>query len=73
MRTTPTLVAASGSLYYALFRNGAPDYFDSLTIGETSTNTTTLSNSTEISGTAGQAGMMITQNASASILFSAEL
>jgi hypothetical protein len=73
MRTTPTLVAASGSLYYALFRNGSPDYFDSLTIGETSTNTTTLSNSTEISGTAGQAGMMITQNAAASILFSAEL
>jgi hypothetical protein len=73
MRTTPTAVIASGSLYYGFFRNSAPDYFDSLTLTDASPQTAQLGNTTNISGTAGDAGVILTQNAAASILFSAEL
>ena len=73
MRTTPTGVIASGSLYYGFFRNGAPDYFNSFTLTDATPQTAQLANTTEISGTAGDAGVILTQNAAASILFSAEL
>ena len=73
MRTTPTLVATSGTGYYAFIRNGGSDAFNSLTLYAASLNGTQIYNSTEISGTAGHAGTFRTQNASASIAVSAEL
>jgi len=75
MRTTPTLTVATGTDYYGFKRNGADDNFNSLT-GTASFASVTgqmLYNSTEISGTAGQAGTVRTNNASAKIEFSAEL
>ena len=73
MRTTPTLVATTGTNYYIFERNGGTDLFNSLTIYQAQPNTTQLYNNTEASGTAGQAGALNTNNALASISFSAEL
>ena len=73
MRTTPTLDAASGSSYY-LFIKGTNDAFNSLTIAsDTSTSTGSVFNNSEASGTAGYAGYLYTNNASAYVAFSAEL
>jgi hypothetical protein len=75
MRTTPTLTVATGTDYYGFKRNGADDNFNSLssTASFASVTGQMLFNSTEISGTAGQAGTVRTNNASAKIEFSAEL
>jgi hypothetical protein len=73
MRTTPTLVASSGTNYYNLSRNGSDDYFNSLTLVQAATTGAGFNNTTEASGTAGQAGGLRTNSASASISFSSEL
>jgi hypothetical protein len=73
MRTTPTLVASSGTNYYNLSRNGGDDAFNSLTIVQAATTGAGFNNTTEASGTAGQAGGLRTNNASTSISFSSEL
>jgi hypothetical protein len=75
MRTNPTLTVATGTNYYGFKRNGADDNFNSLssTASFASVTGQMLFNSTEISGTAGQAGTVRTNNASAKIEFSAEL
>lgn len=73
MRTAPNLVASSGTDYYSFARNGGTDTFNSFTINYASTNSTDLYNASEISSTAGHAGVGQTSNALASIAFSAEL
>ena len=75
MRTNPTLTVATGTNYYGIKRNGADDNFNSLSSSASFASVTgqMLFNSTEISGTAGQAGTVRTNNASAKIEFSAEL
>jgi hypothetical protein len=73
MRTIPTLNATSGTDYYAFARNGASDTFNSFTIFAANTNAAGIYNTTEISGTAGQAGWILTNNASSSLAFQAEL
>jgi hypothetical protein len=72
MRTAPSLVATSGTNYYNFQSNG-DDNFNSLTIGAASPQSAYLFNNTENSGTAGVAGMVLTNNASTSVAFSAEL
>jgi hypothetical protein len=73
MRTTPTLSATTGTAYYRFQRSGASDDFNSLTMEAAHTNGTWLYNNTEMSGTAGVAGVMKTQDAASSLAFSAEL
>lgn len=75
MRTDPSVVVATGSGYYNMFKNGAGDQFNSLTIfsAANGTNNVTMYNNTEIAVTAGVAGYFYTDNASASLAFSAEL
>lgn len=73
MRTTPVLSATSGTNYYSFARNGASDTFNSFGLGAASPTSASMDNSSEISGTAGQSGQMVCNNASASIAFSAEL
>jgi hypothetical protein len=73
MRIAPTLAASSGTNYYGFDRNGALDTFNSLNLVSPSTNGTELFNSTEISGTVGHGGIVVTNNASASLAFTAEL
>jgi hypothetical protein len=73
MRTTPTLSATTGTAYYRFQRSGSSDDFNSLTMEAAHTNGTWLYNNTEMSGTAGVAGVMKTQDAASSLAFSAEL
>ena len=73
MRTTPTLVATSGTDYYIAYRNGAGDGFNSLTITDASETQAMIYNNTEASGTAGNVAHVVTNNASASVAFNAEL
>lgn len=73
MRTTPTLVATSGSNYYDFVRNGGDDLFNSLTIVQASSTGAGVGNATEIAGTVGHAGRLLTIDSLASIAFSAEL
>jgi hypothetical protein len=73
MRTNPTLVATSGTNYYTFYRNAGDDYFNTLTIGTPGKDVLELYNNSEISSTAGHAGMVFSNNAAASVAFSAEL
>lgn len=73
MRTTPTLSATSGTNYYAIYATTG-DAFNSLTLSADSTSRLAiLTNTTEVSGTAGNAGEVYGNSASASVGVSAEL
>lgn len=72
MRIAPTLVASSGTNFYATNRNGSSSTYNSLTIYQPSQNGAMMYN-TSGSGTAGFAGTTYTNNASASVAFNAEL
>ena len=73
MRTDPTLVSGSGTDYYGIDRNSASDNFNSLTLNQSYKTNAFLINSTEVSGTGGQAGNCFLRNDSAFVAFSAEL
>ena len=73
MRTTPTISQAIGTDYYVFNRAGANDGFNSLTVDRASQSLVICYNSTEISGTSGNAGWVYTNNASAFLSFQAEL
>jgi hypothetical protein len=73
MRTTPSLVSTTGTDYYGFQRNGGSDSFNSWTANLNNNKTTNMYNNTQISGTAGQAGVLFTGNTLAQIAFSAEL
>lgn len=73
MRTTPSLVATSGTDYYRFDRTGFFDMLNSVLIAYASTETALLYNSTDMSTSQGVTGIVRTNNASASIAFSAEL
>jgi hypothetical protein len=73
MRVAPSLVATTGTNYYRFDRNGGSDDFNSLAIDTATVNGAGLSNSSEISGTAGHAGIVKTLDTAASVAFSAEL
>jgi len=72
MRTSPTLTSTSGTDYYTFSRNGAADGLNSLSLGSSSLTVAYLNNSTEASGTAGQAGL-VACGVSGSVAFNAEL
>ena len=73
MRTAPTLIATSGSNFYSFERAGGSDGIDSWTIQRPSLSCSNIKNTTDASGTGGEAGTLEVRNASASISFSAEL
>jgi len=73
MRTSPTLVAASGTNYYQVVVNGAADGFNSFTINAAGESGSEIYNGSEVSGTVGQAAVCEASNASSSIAFSSEL
>jgi LysM repeat protein len=73
MRTAPTLIATSGTDYYTFERAGGSDGINSWTIQRPSLSCSNIKNTTDASGTAGQAGTLEVRNTSASISFSAEL
>ena len=73
MRAAPTGTDTTGSSYYTIYRVGGPDAMDSITFENSSTEQISAYNSGGVSGTAGQAGLIRSTNASAKIEFSAEL
>lgn len=73
MRVAPVLNATSGTDHYYMDRNNATDLFNSVTIGQISTNVARLDNQTEVSGTAGQSGVTLLNSATGHVSFSAEL
>jgi hypothetical protein len=73
MRTTPTLVIATGTDYYRMFCNSVNDNFNDLVFEQGSTNACWLQTGSNVGGSAGQAGIVFTINASASLAFNSEL
>ena len=73
MRATPTGIDETGTGYYTLYANGGSDAFNSVTFENGSTESDSALNNSEVSGTAGQAGIVRGTNASAKIEFDAEL
>ena len=75
MRSAPSLVHSTGSNYYRLFRNGTTDDFNNFSEGlaRPTKNSASLETALNISGTAGEAGISTTLNASAFIAMQSEL
>jgi hypothetical protein len=74
MRTTPTLVVATGTNYYSFTSaGGGTDFINSLTIINSSPTAALLYNTSEAAGTAGQSAFALVQSTSGSIAFNAEL
>ena len=73
MRTTPSVVSASGTNYFAVERNGTTNNLGFLSATRLNSSAATIYNQTTASGTAGWAGYLITNDAAASLAFSAEL
>jgi hypothetical protein len=73
MRATASLDIVSGTNYYRIVRNNSSDTFDDLTLTAGTEKAGLLINTTDVSGTGGQAGDIRTANASAYIAFDAEL
>jgi len=74
MRVKPTLSAASGTGYYRAYRNSGSDDFDEFfAFGETTSKVAAVYSTTNVSGTAGHFAAIWTNNASASLTYSAEL
>ena len=73
MRTLPTVVQVTGTDYWQFNRNGGQDLFNSWTLASATSTAVSLYNNTEISGTAGNAGGIASNNAATRLGFSAEL
>ncbi len=73
MRTGPTISAPTGTDYFRFYRANAGDSFNSLSVVISSNSTAELTNTTEVSGTGGDAGFLRSNNASTYLGFSAEL
>ena len=74
MRAVPTIVYVSGTDYYKISRNSATDNFNDIAGGGVaSLNEVSLYNNNQVSGTAGDAGYVRSNNASASIALNSEL
>ena len=72
MRTSPTLTSTTGTSYYNFARNGGTNNLNSFSLGSASLTLAYLNNSTEASGTAGQAGL-VSCGSSGNIAFNSEL
>ena len=73
MRTNPSVDQTTGTSYYRFIVNGSNDFFDSISVDTPRTNSIELFNSSEISGTAGQAGWVRLNNASSYLALDSEL
>jgi hypothetical protein len=73
MRTAPTLVQTSGTNYYKIVANNADDAFNDFILNLASTSNAVLYQTSNVSGTAGWAGILFANNASSSIAFNSEL
>jgi hypothetical protein len=73
MRAQPSLSATNASTAYIFYRGTSSDAFDSFTLGFSSKQSCSIANTTQISGTGGDAGGIITNGSNTFVAFSAEL
>jgi len=75
MRAAPAFVQTTGTNYYKIFANSGSDDFNSFNDGiqQPTTQCAGIDVSSGVSGTAGHAGRLITNNASAFLAFDSEL
>jgi hypothetical protein len=74
MRANPSLVSSSNANDFIIYRSGAADGFDAFNgINEPSPNSANVRNGTQVSGTAGQAGLVICNNSTALLALNSEL
>jgi hypothetical protein len=73
MRTDPSLVSSSGTNIYGVDRSNTSDNFNSLSLNLSYKTNVFLLNSTEVSGTAGQAGNLYTNADGTFVALNAEL
>ena len=76
MRVRPSIDQTTGTGYYNVYRGGGNDPFNSLVLNFSGTGTENIINfvnETEISGTAGQAGLIVTANSGSYFAVDAEL
>jgi hypothetical protein len=73
MRTAPTGTIVTGASYWAIYANSGVDYADSASLSSFTNNCCNIEIGGNVSGTAGHAGQLRTQNTAASIILSAEL
>lgn len=76
MRSVPTIVQTTGSGYYQYYRNTTNDLFNSLSVfgaPQSTANSVFVYNSSEVSGTAGEAGNIQAASASTNLAFKSEL
>ena len=74
MRTAPSVTVSDGSNHFAMFRENAGDYVDTLPLNSNTDTFTGLYNSDDASGNAGHSGGVLANNQNDSFIhFSAEL
>ena len=73
MRTNPTLVVVTGTSYYYMEAANATDAMNTFTILRPGLNASAIYNTTQAGTTQGAGGPIYTDNAAASVAFSAEL
>ena len=73
MRASPSLVCTDASDHFRIYRNSGGDSVDNWSAGELTKNAAEIFNNSDVSGTAGHAVTITTNNAAASISFNAEL
>lgn len=73
MRISPAIDQSTGTDFYGFVRNGGIDGFSSFTADATGRNAVSVYNNTDVSGTVGQGGLIVTLNSNAYLGFTAEL
>lgn len=73
MRTSPSATVVNGTNYWIVYHSGTSDTMDTASISPASTTNCNMEMSGNVSGIAGAGGQIRTNNASASIILSAEL
>ena len=69
MRAAPTVVVSDGSNHFAMFREGAGDYVDTLPLNSASDTLTGLYNTDDASGNAGHSGGVLANNQNDSFIY----
>ena len=73
MRAAPSTVSPNSSNYFVFYRDGGNDQFDTLAVEVVSPTGIQVFNGSQVSGTAGQAGAIRTNDASSYLAFESEL
>ena len=73
MRSSPSMVCTDATDHFRIYRNSGGDAVNNWSAGQLTVNTAEIFNNSDVSGTAGHACTITTDDASASMTFNAEL